>query len=152
MRNISTIFAIILISLLISSCSTDPISNNPPSDGYTQVYYKAGVQDSMPCGAVLYDPLDLGNLDLSNSENVKITFDYIAYNSSDYRFYMYYFDESISQQVILFDLQSAGSQNTYKSVEYTVPSPNSEKLIYYVPRSTGSDCYISIRNLNISKK
>jgi hypothetical protein len=141
-----------LISLLISSCSSDPISNNPPSDGYTTVYYKAGVQDSLPCGTLLYDALDLGNLDLSHSEDIKITFDYIAYNYTDYRFYMYYFDEFVSQQVILFDLQGSESQNTYKSVEYIIPSPNSEKIIYYVPHSTGNNCYISIRNLKISKK
>ena len=142
---------LILIVLTVNACSNDPVTSPQTGDGYQQVYYEAGVQDSLAVGTFLYDYLDLGNLDFTNSETIKISFDYVAFNAQTHRFFAYYYENYPNDLKILASFDNTGSQNTYKHVEFTAASPNASTIFYYVISRTG-ESYFVVRNLKISKK
>ena len=145
---------LLAVGFTLSACSTDPVitkHESEPSD-YIEVYSNEGVQDSMPVGAFLYDYLDLGVLDFTNSDSIKISFDYVAFNTLTYRYFAYYLDNGLNP-VSLAYLNVSGNQNTYKHVEFTSTSPNSSTTFFYViERTNRSDSYMVLRNLKISKK
>lgn len=153
MKNIITLSLILAVGFVLNACSNDPLI--PPqqnNDGYQQVYHEPGVQDSMAIGAVMIDYLDIGVVDLTNSDSMKISFDYIAYNTLTYRLRIYYQDENL-YPVYIADIDVSGNQNTYKHIEFTAPSPNSSRVFYYtMGRSSPADSYMVTRNFKVSKK
>ena len=152
MRNITNFVLLLTAGLLLYSCSNDPLTNTTQStDGYRQVYYKSGIQDSITCATMIIDYLDLGNMDLTNSDSVRISFDYIAHNTTNYRIYAYY-EENLITPVYFFDLNVTGSQNSYKHIEYTTASPSISVFFKYYMRSSGDDCYFNTKNFKIEKK
>jgi hypothetical protein len=154
MRNLMKICLLLAIGFILSACSTDPVTTNQgsePSD-YIEVYSNEGVQDSLPIGAILYDYLDLGILDFTNSDSIKISFDYVAHNALAHSFYAYYYTTGFTP-IYLANLNVSGNQNTYKHVEFTSSSPNSSTMFYYViNRTNPGDSYFVTRNIKVSKK
>ena len=153
MRNLIKVSFLLTLGFFLYACSNDPlIPLQEVNDGYQQVYHQGGVQDSMAIGSVMIDYLDLGVLDLTNSDSIKFSFDYVAYNTLTYRFYAYYHDENFNE-VDLGGIDISGSQNTYKHIEFTAPSPNSSTTFYYViTRTSPADSYMVTKNFKVSKK
>ena len=152
MIKIKFYIALGLIVFTLNACSNDNLTSPQSGDGYQQVYYNAGVQDSLAVGAVLYDYLDLGILDFTSSDSVKISFDYIAYNTMSYKFLAYHF-ENYPNATYLANLNVSGNQNSYKHIEFTAPSPNTSTVFYYVIDRTNRDnSYMVLQNFKVSKK
>ena len=154
MRNLINISLLLAAGFVLSSCSNDSITTqgSDPSDGYIELYSNEGVQDSMAAGTFLYDYLELGTLDFTNSDSIKISFDYVAYNTLTHRFAAYYYDNKLNR-IFLANLSVSGNQNSYKHLEFTSASPNSSTTFFYViERTNRGDSYMVLRNFKVSKK